>query len=129
MPKIRNPKIKELITEYEERYVEWLAKQSPLSLSIDKLQAANDRTEQGINDRIYERMCPFNRCGKYEIVFMEETFGYTDRRSMQMSDDGKQGSLGDLSKLIRQEIENELRERNKEDLGDTDPEDASGRPV
>src|SRR5271156_5451363 len=83
---IRHPQKKALDIEFEAKFNEWQGKQTPLARATDKLESSTAKIEQDNNNAIYEKMHPFNRCGKFDLRFMEETFGYTNGvRSMRIA--------------------------------------------
>ena len=98
---------KSLEKEYDAKLIEWRAKQTPLAVATDILNRVNAQMEEELLNRIYNRMNPFNQCGKFDLRFMEETFGYTEGRSMFIHN----------AATTKEQIDEQLRRHNEEDFG------------
>lgn len=119
MAKIGNPKIKKLDDEFEAKFAEWQAKQSPLERSLDKLKAMTVKTEAMVNNNQLRQVAVVNGDGTIDAKEMEKTFRIGPSVSQATS-----GDLNMFRNAVEQRrIEDELRERNKEDLGETDSDD------
>ena len=105
MAKIKMPWMKELSDELDAQFAEWQTKQSPLARSTDKLESTTAQLELSSNEAIYNKLNPFNMCGKFDLRFMEETFGYTNGRTMYASG----------SRDAKEQID-ALRKHNEEDF-------------
>ncbi|MGC1580441.1 MAG: hypothetical protein WA766_03105 [Candidatus Acidiferrales bacterium] len=97
----------ELAAEYDARLAEWQSQQSGLIRAINKLESSTAKLEEQRNNVLYDRLNPFSGCGKFDLQYMEETFGYAPQ----------------TMHIRTEEDLNEFNKRLKETDRSTNPED------